>query len=82
MLTCVIYFKNKKKCNTQVKINTAYIHDKLDYIVGMGQLSYKELQKIKKEKGLNISKVNAYCNELEFLINRVARGVSTKHLQS
>lgn len=76
------YHKNIQKCDTQDKLNYAYEQNKLDYIVGMGVMSYKKMCKIKRQFNLNINKVNSYHSELERLINNIAKGVSTKHLQS
>ena len=71
-----------KDLDTDDKKQYAYEQDKLDYIVGKGIMSYKAMCKMKKKHKLGLNRVNAYHNELERLINRVAKGVSTKHLQS
>lgn len=71
-----------KDLDTDDKKQYAYEQDKLDYIVGKGIMSYKAMCKMKKKHMLGLNRVNAYHNELERLINRVAKGVSTKRLQS
>lgn len=76
------YHTNIKKCKTDKQLQSAYEQDKLDYIVGKGILTYKQMQKVKKQYGLTINRVNAFHSELERIINRIAKGVSTKHLQS
>ena len=76
------YHANIKKCKTDKQLQSAYEQDKLDYIVGKGVLTYKQMQKVKKQYGLTINRVNAFHSELERIINRIAKGVSTKHLQS
>lgn len=76
------YHKIIQKCDTPDKFKSAYEQDKLDYIVGMGIMSYNKMCKVKAQYGLTINRVNAYHNELERLVNGTVKGVSTKHLQS
>ena len=76
------YHNIMKKCDTKAKRVSAYEQSKLDYVVGAGIMSYEKMCSFRDINKLTINKVNAYHNELERYINRVAKGVSTKHLQA
>ncbi len=76
------YHKMIAKCDTPAKLQAAYEQDKLDYVVGVGVMSYDKMVKFRDSNGLTINGVNAYHSGLERHINSFARGVSTNHLQS
>ena len=76
------YHRIIKDCDTPAKLQYAYEQNKLDYVVGAGIMSYDKMCRFKKAHHLTINGVNAYHNDMERLINRIAKGVSTKHLQS
>lgn len=76
------YHRIMKKLDTPAKKQYAYEQDKLDYIVGAGIMSYDKMVKFRNDNHLTINGVNSYHSELERYINRIAKGVSTKHLQS
>lgn len=76
------YHKIMKKCSTKVQKVTAYEQNKLDYIVGAGIMNYDKMVNFRNTNKLTINGVNSYHSELERYINRIAKGVSTKHLQA
>lgn len=76
------YHKILKKANTPSKRQAAYEQDKLDYICGAGVMSYAKMVRFRNANHLTINDVNSFHNELERQINRIAKGVSTNHLQA
>ena len=76
------YHKMIKKCDTKQKKVAAYEQDKLDYVVGAGIMNYDKMVNFKKLNKLTINTVNGYHSELERYINKIAKGVSTNHLQA
>lgn len=76
------YHDVMKKCSTKAKRIAAYEQDKLEYIVGAGIMHYDKMLNFKRTNKLTINGINGYHSELERYINRIAKGVSTKHLQS
>ncbi len=71
-----------KKCNSDRAKQAAYEQGKLDYLIGVGIMHYKQMCAFRDKHNLSIGIVNAYHSELERYINHIAKGVSTKHLQS
>ena len=76
------YHKVMAECNTKAKKVRAYEQDKLDYITGAGIMSYDKMVQFRNSHKLTINGINGYHSELERYINRMAKGVSTKHLQA
>ncbi len=71
-----------EKCKSAKARQTAYEQNKLDYVVGAGIMSYDKMCKFRDANKLTINGVNGYHSGLERYINRIAKGVSTKHLQA
>lgn len=76
------YHKNKAKCKNEKALIRAYENDLLDYVEGAGILTYKQMNKLKKEKHLTINGVNGFHSELRRYIDNIERGVSTKFLDN
>lgn len=57
-----------------------YNNGMIDSIQNYGRLSYSQFCKVKKENGLNLSRVNGLHAELKKLVNRIHKGVSSKYL--
>lgn len=58
-----------------------YGEQRIDYIVGIGDLSYREFLSIKENKSLSLARVNQFHAELKHHIAAHKKGVSTKYLQ-
>ena len=76
------YHTIMKKCTTKAQKVNAYENNKLDYIVGAGIMNYDKMVNFRNTNKLTINGINGYHAELERYINRIAKGVSTKHLQA
>jgi transposase-like protein len=76
------YHKIMDKCSSKAQKVAAYEDDKLDYIAGAGTMNYDKMVNFRDTNKLTINGVNGYHSGLERYINRIAKGVSTKHLQA
>jgi len=76
------YHKIMKQCKTKAQRVSAYEQNKLDYIVGAGIMHCDKMVNFRKVNKLTINGINGYHTELERYINRISKGVSTKHLQA
>lgn len=54
--------------------------EQIDHIRNRGKMTYKQFADLKRDNGLNISRVNELHNELREMIERKTKGVSTKIL--
>ncbi len=70
------------KYKTAKALQSAYEQNKLDYVVEAGIMSYDKMCKFRDANKLTINGVNGYHSGLERYINRIAKGVSTNHLQA
>lgn len=71
----------KTRNNNHKILGTLYRRGLIDRISNRGELSYEEFCELKKNRGLNLGKVNELHNELKKLIYANKTNVSTKYLQ-
>lgn len=78
--------KTDKVAGDEQAIENARILERLwegqliDHIENRGKMTYKQFADLKRDNGLNISRVNELHNELRGMIERRTKGVSTKML--
>lgn len=72
------------KCKSPNEIEKKYLNNELDYMAhrGRNRPSYKKMEQLKKDYGLNLALVNQTHERLKLKLVRMARSVSTKHLDS
>ena len=58
-----------------------YNEEEIDYILGLGYLSYKEFRTIRDDKNLSLARANQFHAQLKEKINATKKGVPTKYLQ-
>lgn len=59
-----------------------YANETVDMITNKGYISYDDFHKLKKDKGLNLARVNGLHKEIKHFIYRGMTNVSTKYLKS
>lgn len=78
--------KTDKAAGDEQAVENARILERLwegqliDHIENRGKMTYRQFADLKRDNGLNISRVNELHNELREMIERKTKGVSTKML--